>query len=186
MQNKISKTTKKILIAVAVLDFCLLSVLGVAMYLTKKMATDIDTQRQMSLDNREKSKKNLRLAELVRGIGPMSKQTEQYFVSFDNIVEFSEYLETLATKADVDLSKSITRSADGLSVSLTFKGSFDNTLYFVGLIESLPYVVNVESVSLSGPSKLEVATSTKDFENRKIGGMWSGSMSVNLKGSGQK
>jgi hypothetical protein len=187
MPNKPS-TTKKILIGVSVFNLCLLLVLGFSIFITKKMASDIDQQRQSLVENIESTKKNLRLAQLISAIGPMKEQAKQYFVSSDNIVEFSEYLDKLAVGAHVEFSKTITRSADGLSVSLSFKGSFDDTRYFAGLIESLPYVLSVESVSFDGPGKKEfigTATSTKESDRSKIGGPWSGNMVVNLKGSGQ-
>lgn len=101
------------------------------------------------------------------------KTFKTYFVDFDDrerYLSFLEYIESLPTIAEVKTTTASSKIANGLQFRFTYEGAFNNVLYFIALIESLPYNTTVDDVFLE--------------ELSPGSGVWRGSMSVTLIGSG--
>lgn len=96
-----------------------------------------------------------------------------YFVDFDDrerYLSFLEYIESLPTVAGVKTTTVSSKIVNGLQFRFTYEGAFNNVLYFIALVESLPYNTTVDDVFLE--------------ELSPGSGVWRGSMSITLPGSG--
>lgn len=113
----------------------------------------------------------LRFSSIIEEISPAKEEIEGLFVNRDNVIDFYDLLERLAKLAEVDASIKSTTAPDSLKFNITYEGSFDDILYFVALVETLPYNIIVDTVHL------EEAPSSRGF--------WRGGMSITLPGSGK-
>ena len=112
----------------------------------------------------------VRQMEILKEILPAQEILKKYFINRDNLVPFIEYIEDLAEKADVIIKLSNRQTSDSLNFTLSFDGEFNDCMYFIALIESLPYNLTIENVYV---------------EQRSKGGLWGGGMNANLHGSGK-
>ena len=103
-------------------------------------------------------------------IDPANKEIMKYFIHRDNFVEFIEHIETLANKARVDVNIRSTELAESLNLGIGFEGSFNDAMYFVALIESLPINLEIDNVRI---------------EQAKGLGLWRGWVTVMLPSSGE-
>lgn len=74
---------------------------------------------------------------------------DSYFISETSFVPFIEQLEELATSTGVQLEKGALAGGDG-SLTFTFRteGSFNDTYYFLSLIERIPVGLTIERADL--------------------------------------
>ncbi len=78
---------------------------------------------------------------------------ESYFLNDDQLPELIKRLETTARQAGVEselteVMPSANKKVPGLSLAIRFDGSYASAERFLRLVELLPYLVRVESVSL--------------------------------------
>ena len=110
------------------------------------------------------------LATVLKEIEPGREKIEQYFIGRDNYIDFLDYLEGLSGLAGVTASVKGNTTEGSLRFTATYEGAFDNVMYYVALIESLPYNMSVDSVYVA-------KISTEDD-------LWRGGVSFSLPGSG--
>lgn len=83
-------------------------------------------------------------------IDPALEQINKYFVREDNYIKFVELLELLADKAQVVVEIRSIELKNSLQLSIDFQGSFNDSMYFVALVESLPINLKIENMRIEG------------------------------------
>jgi len=104
-------------------------------------------------------------------INPAREKIDKYFVSKKNFVSVNVLLEGLADKTDVIMEKRTSELEAGLQISVDFQGSFNNSMYFVALVESLPINLRIENIRI---------------EKKQGGDLWQGWFTILLPGSGKE
>jgi Tfp pilus assembly protein PilO len=94
----------------------------------------------------------------------------QYFFKEEEIVRLLEQLEDLARHADVEMTVASASIADRdqkkvFQIGIKIDGSWQHTVYFIKLLESLPFRLQLTHMSLS---------------NMESGEQWAGNLSVDL------
>jgi hypothetical protein len=79
----------------------------------------------------------------------------EYFFKEEDIVRLLEQLEDLARHADVDVNVNVAAAADRdarkiFRTGMKVEGSWRDVMYYVSLLESLPFRVELTRVNLSG------------------------------------
>ncbi len=99
------------------------------------------------------------LKRTVAEIGPDLEKVRAYQISPDGVVDFIEMIEALgkesgvvATIGSVNVLPSAVAASstvESLNLSVKFVGSWKNGMHFLTLLESLPYDLSIEGLSLS-------------------------------------
>ncbi len=169
MTNRKKHKTKLILpcCLVVLLGFVLLYAGG--LYKIEVMVQEIVVLEEEVDQINTKGSEIRKQTSILKEILPSQEPLGQYFINRDNIVEFTDYLEEISEKAGVTSKHTTSQMANSLNFTLLFDGEFGDCMYFIALIESLPYSLIVENVFVEQIGQEE---------------LWSGGMSVNFPGSG--
>ncbi len=109
--------------------------------------------------NDKKNDKLQSIRAILRDSDSDIKKLESYFIASDGIVTFIETIEAEAkvsgVKTTIDFvnvdgaqSKNATSSKETLRLRLSTEGSWAESMYFLSLLEQIPFQVNMERVSL--------------------------------------
>ena len=146
---------------------------GSCVFLWQKIndtASKIDIREQEVAEQEAQKINSYQLVTFVKKeIDPTNKQIEKYFINRDNFIDFIEHIEALADKSHVSVEIKSTELAAALQLNLNFEVSFNDSMYFVALIETLPINLRIDSVRTEQVSA----------------GLWRGWATVKLPGSGE-
>ncbi len=149
---------KTTIIAVTIASLFALCVLGGSWY----ALSSIETMRETLAEGRLELKKEENQAATILDVKRQLKRLEveraelgQYFYAEEDIVGLLEELEELARHANVDMTVNSAVAVDkgGQKVFRTgmkIEGSWQDSLYFIELVESLPLRLELSRVNLSG------------------------------------
>lgn len=154
IKNNLNKT--QILFVVAI--FANLFLAGSCFFLWQKIGTTADqiNVREQEVATQEVQKNNLyQLETLVKNeIDPAREQIAEYFVDKSNFIDFVEHVEGLADKAQIIIiEKRGIELKKALQLGIDFEGSFNDSMYFVALIESLPINLKIDNMRIEQTSK---------------------------------
>lgn len=85
---------------------------------------------------------------------------DSYFVKKGDAVSFIERLETTAKRAGLQItlsSVSVPEKTASFRIEMSTVGSFEDTLYFLSLLQTLPHKIHLEKVGVRRKSSLEDA-----------------------------
>lgn len=169
MKSNFSKTQTLLIGAVLANIF----LAGSCFFLWQKIgdtAGKIDIREQEVAEQEVQKSNSYQLAAFVKKeIDPANEQIEKYFINRDNFIDFIEHIEALADKSHVSVEMKSTELAAALQLNLNFEGSFNNSMYFIALIESLPINLQIDFVRVEHVSS----------------DLWQGWATVKLPGSGE-
>lgn len=131
------------------------------------------------LENLEKETAGL--VKMVEDTKSSRNKLSSYFVSKESIISFIEELESLSRQANVVLSIDTPteekEAPQSKQVSLRFNiktsGSWGDTMYFIRLVENLPYKIFTDRVFLSAPAP------NSSLDKSLVSG-WAGTISFRL------
>lgn len=171
----ISKKTLKLFLVAVILALVAISAYGVAVWeIRKNLSEAADLSSSIAAESQKEagieSTRNI-----LRNTAAEREKIESYFVSSDNIVDFLEKIELLGKKSGVVLSfDSVDIPSDEknvLRVRANTKGNWENTFYFLSLIENLPFKIELEKSSII--KIVEVVSNVKTF-------YWRGDFTIKL------
>lgn len=171
----ISKKTIKLFLIAAILALAAISAYGMAVReIRKNLSGAADLGSSIAAESQKEagieSTRNI-----LRNTAAEREKIDSYFVSSDNIVDFLEKIELLGKKSGVALSfDSVDIPSDEknvLRVRAGTKGSWENTFYFLSLIENLPFKIELEKSSVI--KTVEVVSNIKTF-------YWRGDFTIKL------
>ena len=169
MKNNLNKTHILFIFAI----FSGLFLLGTCFFLCQKISdtsNKIDTRRQeVVTQEKEKNNEHQLTAFIKKEINPAKVQMTKYFVNEYNYIGFIKDIETLAKKSNIDVEIKSTELPEALRLNLNFEGSFNDSMYFIALVESLPINLKIDSVRM---------------EQAKEDNLWRGWVVVMMLGSG--
>lgn len=106
-------------------------------------------------ENEKEAKFNL-AKQTIKNMSGDYKEIDSCFVSENGVVDFIREIETAAGKAGVELkinrvdtddSKSLNKGIiETLSIEFNIEGKWDNSFYFLSLVELIPYHITIENV----------------------------------------
>ncbi len=106
------------------------------------------------------------------------KKVDAYFVTRDDIPDFTKKIERLGGMSGTDLVITGLRTQNNvLSVDLSSEGSFRNTMQLISLIENLPFKVEVVKAYID---VVEIDIPEEEGGGLKI--IWKGNFSIELTG----
>lgn len=112
---------------------------------------------------------------ILRGTTAEREKIESYFVRSDNIVDFLEKIELLGKKSGVSLSFDSVdippEEKNVLRVRIGTEGNWEDTFYFLSLVENLPFKIELE--------KSSIVKMTRIVSNIKTS-YWRGDLTVKL------
>lgn len=116
---------------------------------------NIDEADGLSMNIAAESQKEANIESIrniFRGTAEERGKIDSYFVSSDNIVDFLEKIEFLGKKSGVSLSfDSVdipSEEKNILRVRVGTEGSWEDTFYFLSLVENLPFKIELEKSSI--------------------------------------
>ncbi len=124
--------------------------------------SSIDTMRETLVAGQLELKKEDERAQTILDVKRQLKRLEaertelgQYFFKEEDIVRLLEQLEDLARHASVEMSVNVATPTDGAGrkvfrTGMKVEGSWQNVVYFVSLLEALPFRLELTRVNLSG------------------------------------
>lgn len=168
-KNKLSKIHMMLAGAVA-LNVVLGVVYFFAFQAIEKFSNDIVVKEKDTSHMVQKYTDTKQFAGLIKEIEPAQGTLKKYFIDQEEYLSFLEYLKSLPSIAGVKTTIALVSVSSGFQFNITYEGAFDDVLYFVALIESLPYNTTVNDVFLE--------------EATPGGNVWRGSMSITFPGSG--
>lgn len=101
-----------------------------------------------------------------------------YFVNKDGAVSFIERLESTGKTAGLAISLSnvsVPKAGNVFQVDMATEGSFENTFYFLTLLEKLPYRISVEKANVRKKS-----APGADSDDLQAPAVWTGSFTILL------
>lgn len=109
----------------------------------EEMRSEVQNKQQLlySITNEETSGRSG--TDVLRRTETERSQIGDHLVQRDNFVNIIEQIEMIALASDVELLKQLREQDDQVFFQLTVKGSFDGVMYFLRLIETMPYRVEV-------------------------------------------
>src|SRR3989344_2501343 len=154
--NKLSRTSR-LLIVVLALD-CLAA--GLYVFLFRSLASSsgriAEIRSELELKERERSSIEA-LRKNFDNTSALRAEIDSYFVDKDGVVDFIEYLESLARSRDLLVetqSVALSESEEGaiheiLRQTIEVEGSWADVTHFLSLVETLPFGIFVEEMSLN-------------------------------------
>ncbi len=142
---------KKIIVTLSVVLLALLGANFGLFWMTKQKVNDtsaalLELKKTSDLETKARA-----LGDLVKQTASERQALDAYFVQKENSVKFIEQIEGLGKQAGLSLTvASVTVANNGkeLRMNLGSNGSFDDTFYFVTLLETMPYKTRLEQVHL--------------------------------------
>ena len=115
----------------------------------------------ITLANKEKQKENNEnLIKQISEVSDTKSQIDSYFVDPNKIDSFINYLENLGTESGANLKvkgfETKIDSGNSLNVKVSAKGTFNNVISTLMLIEDAPYKLMVTDVRMSQNYKQEI------------------------------
>ncbi len=174
LNNKIKSNTRKIFLLVFVVVLIIFMTFGSLSFLIyKKIAiiekTIVDIQGEYMKDE----KINL-IKHLMRDTDKERIQLDKYFITKNMVVEFIETIEGIGEYAGIDFVLNSVDMSSGedanFSMSISTKGDWNDTMYFLTLLESLPVYIEIDSVKF-----VKIDTPNKSQKT-----YWSGNFSIRL------
>jgi len=176
--------TKKIIIALLVLN---LVVFGACFYLFAniKKTDKIVSDRLIQIESGIKKEESLRsIKNLMNDTKEERERIADFFVQPNGAVDFIEMIDSLGGIAGVKLEvesvgvealKSETDAdSESFRLSLKTKGSWDNTIHLLSLLESLPYQISFESARFQ---KISGESSPDNGKKIAVSSYWNGNFS---------
>lgn len=108
----------------------------------------------------------------------------EYYLKKSGIVFFIERLESMGKNAGLKTivqNVSVPEKSAILSIGVDTEGSFEDTFYFLSLLEKLPYKLAIESVTMrekAGAGTVESATGKTEGPSGGMKALWAGSFTV--------
>jgi len=172
--------SKKVLILSIVILIIVLLLNGIFLYLLINKINNVNNKvKQLNISS-EKRETDLILKDSVLGLSAEREKLSHYFVGAGDkeTIDFTKYLEDLATLAGVAhqktlSSETITGPASSETVSairykFNITGSWPNVYHFLLMIENMPKVISLNSVSFN------VSSGAVSLKEVKIGNkIWS-------------
>ena len=171
----ISKKTLRLFLVAAILVLAAISAYGIAVWkIRKNISEAADLSSSIAVESQKEagieSTRNI-----LRGTAAEREKIDMYFVSSDNIVDFLEKIELLGKKSGITLSfDSVDIPPDEknvLRVRVGTEGNWENTFYFLSLIENLPFKIELGKSSISKAERV--------VSNVKIS-YWRGDFTIKL------
>jgi hypothetical protein len=170
MKSNLDKTSI-LFIAVIIINLFLV---GSCFLLWQKIITttaQINTLGQEVINQEVQKNSSYRLTTVVeKEIDPAKEQIDKYFIKGDNYIDFVEYIESLADKAQVSVDIKGTELKGALQLSIDLEGTFSNSMYFSALVESLPVNLKIENMRI---------------EQKGENDSWQGWITIVMLGSGE-
>lgn len=118
------------------------SYVGLWLFLEDARA-EVQNKQQLlySITNEESSGRSV--TDVLRRTETERSQIGDHLVQRDNFVNIIEQIEMIAVASNVELTKQLREQSDQVFFQLTVKGSFDGVMYFLRLIETIPYRIDV-------------------------------------------
>lgn len=170
------RTERKILIGASVAAAALLGADTLFLHVIQKKVKETDTLVANEITAGEKQKRAETLRRIMEETKTEREELDAYFVKKGDAVSFIERLENMAKGAGLGISiasVSVPEKTSALRIEMATQGSFENTLYFLTLLENLPYKIFVEKANLHHKEG-----SSQDVP--KGSGTWTGSFTVVL------
>lgn len=168
------KTIKLFAIAI-ILVMAAISVYGMAILKIRKNVSETANLGSSIAAESQKEASIESIKNILRNTAAEREKVGAYFVSSDNIVDFLEKIELLGEKSGVNLSfDSVDIPPDEksiLRVRIGTEGKWEDTFYFLSLIENLPFKIELE--------KSSVIKTVKTVSNVKVS-YWRGDFTVRL------
>lgn len=178
--------TKEIIIVLAILN---LAVFGSYFYLFAKVKRMDETVSARLIQVESEAKRDGQLRSIKSLMNDTKKEREQiinFFVGPAGSVDFIETVEFLGRVADVNLEvqsvgidtlkNKISSSTEPFRLSLKTEGSWSNTIHLLNLLESMPFKVSFDNISLEKIS--EASDPVKNKEKSSI--YWIGSFGFSV------
>jgi len=176
--------TKKIIIALIVLN---LAVFGACFYLFAniKKTDKVVSERLIQIESGIKKEESLRsIKNLMDDTKKERERIADFFVQPNGAVDFIEMIDSLGGIAGVKLEvesvgvealKSETDAdSESFRLSLKTKGSWDNTMHLLSLLESLPYQILFESARFQ---KISDESAPDNGKKIVVSSYWNGNFS---------
>lgn len=154
----LSAKTIRLFAAAIVLSLAGISAYGAVVWNIKKNVSEaeeltlsitVEAQKEASIES---------IRNILRNTAVEREKIEGYFVSSDNIVDFLEKIELLGKKSGASLSfDSVDIPSDEknvLRVRIGTEGNWENTFYFLSMIENLPFKIEIEKSSIVKMTKI--------------------------------
>lgn len=182
MFTNIKKGTKRLLYFIAGLNILVL-LLCLSLFLLNKKKNDSITQ---IIDEIQEEYVKIEEAGAIKDLLKDTKEDRErintYFVSKDGVVDFIERIENLGDYADISLVLNSVDISSGesptLSMSVSAVGDWEDVLYFLALVESMPVNMSINSARLTKAATLE--TGAKKRKGAKANKAWNGSFSFRV------
>lgn len=129
---------------------------GSCLFLWHKIGDEADKidirVKELAIQETQKSSSHQLATLIKKEVDPVNEQIMKYFIHRDNFIEFIEHIEALADKADVVVDIRSTELVDFIQLSIDFEGSFSDSMYFVGMVESLPINLKINNLRIKQKS----------------------------------
>jgi len=176
--------TKKIITALIVLN---LTVFGACFYLFAniKKTDKVVSDRLIQIESGIKKEESLRsIKNLIDNTKKERERIADFFIQPNGAVDFIEMIDSLGIIAGVKLEvesvgvealKSETGAdSESFRLSLKTKGSWDNTIHLLNLMESLPYQISFESARFQ---KISGESAPDNGKKIAVSSYWNGNFS---------
>lgn len=176
--NKNKQKTITVLVLIVLLNILLLGVYFYAFSKVKIKNEEASVVSEELNDYLSKEGTVNLLKALVKKTSEDRIKLDSYFVSRDNIPEFTKEIEALGKMSGTDVTiKGLQANGNVLMIEISSEGNFRNTLQLVSLIESLPFKVEVTKAYLD-VTEVEIP----EEEGGGVRVVWNGNFNIDLTG----
>lgn len=169
---KNNKKTKIILIVVLVLNLVLIGLYAYSFFRVKIKNEKIVVASQDLEKQLDKEGEIGNIEKIIKDTKKERKKLNAYFVTRDDIVGFTQKIESLGRISNTQLTITDLKTQDDtLSFRLSSKGKFADIVYLISLIENLPFKLSINKAYIN-----KISGDSSD------GSRWNGNLNVVLHG----